>query len=128
METKAQIKSRKFGEWLNTVINPIPVKQNNPILEGTGIEFFDFFYNDGVTVLHPAINYAVLKDIAEQSRSKYIINLKGKVAFYFRCVNGKSESPVLNPEFSKLVDDYGREVTYKTFGYINDWKNKLKLL
>jgi len=127
-ETKAQAKSRKFGEWLSTVINPVPVKEDNPQLEGTGIEFFDFLYKDGVTVLHPAMTHAVLKDISEQSRSKYIYAPKNSVAFYFRSVNGKTESPVINPEFTKLVEDSGREFTYKTFGYINDWKNKLNLL
>jgi len=125
METKAQIKSKRFGVWLSIVINPVWVKQDNPILEGTGIEFFDFLYKDDVTVLHPAMTHAVLKDIAEQSRSKYIYAPKNSVAFYFRSVNGITESPVINPEFRKLVEDCGREFTYKTFGYINDWKNNL---
>lgn len=126
MNTKRQIKSQRFSELvLNEGINPIPIKENYPKLEGSGIQFFKFVFKPNTTILVRPITPQLLKQFPLKDQNKYNYNLLNKKAFTYRVYNGEVTSPVLHPDFVKYIEDLGYPSSYNIFGYINDWVKKL---
>lgn len=131
METKRQRKSKIFGEWLDTVINPVPIPVNFEKLKGTGIQFFDFKYKEGIQMLHLHVTPSLIKKMSLSDQSKYLTDLSGRTAFSYRTVENAIESPVLSSEFVKLMTDNNHYIIYNTFRFINDWavsKTKWKII
>lgn len=119
METKRQRKNRIFGEWLDTVINPVP----NPVdfLKDTDIQHYDFIYLEGVQMLHFHITPSLTAMMPLVDSDKYSVDLSCKTAFSYRTVQNSIESPVISPEFVKLMTDNAFYLNRHIFKYINNW-------
>jgi hypothetical protein len=124
--TNRQIKSSIFGRWLSDVIETTSIIQDYSKLKGTGIEFHAFVFKEGMTILLPySITPKIWKQFPAHDKGKYVTKLAGKTAFTFRVVDGVANSPVLQPEFCKFLEDNGKgDQIPRVFGYVSDWVNR----
>ncbi len=128
---KEQNRIDRVNNWLDSIIDIDFVKENK---EGAEINFMKLEFKNGVKMLQFGFYQSSLKQIPQEEKDSYYVDLSGEKAMILILSKNKISNVIFYPEFQRLLQDNHElpktDVDYYVVKWfknkVSDWKEKIQ--